>query len=148
MPTSKWKPQYFRIGIYGGGVYDSWMITQINRLSDKVPPPSELSLSEYDIVKEAERNMAGELTMTFVAKKRKIEVIWNFMYDEQAQSLRELLDLLKKGSPFMTVTFASPASGGYDTMVCYAGNRDFGTLTILPDGTKGWLKVRCNFIER
>lgn len=98
-------------------------------------------MGRFDLTKSG-RTASGEMVMDLIATKRRVDVTWRMVPDDQ---LAQFLDAINANKPFFTVTY--PDVGGQQTMTCYVG--DISTsLWYTVSGVRYWQEVRMAFIER
>lgn len=107
----------------------------------KIPSPSTYVVSIQDISK-AERNANGDIIIERIATKRKIELAYPLLSQEELQFL------LQRVSPvFFEVVFIDPEDGGQRTGTFYCGDRSTGALD-LKGGKIRWRDIKFNLIEK
>jgi hypothetical protein len=106
-----------------------------------IPTPSDYQPGIMDISK-AERNANGTMIIERVATKRKLELSWNYL------SQQNLSLVLTAISPvFFTVEYIDPQLGGLKTGTFYAGDRNCPTVKYT-NGVLEYKDVKFNLIER
>jgi len=106
-----------------------------------LPTPSDYEVGIQDISK-AERNARGTMIIERIATKRKIEVSWNFLSQE------ELSNLLKLVSPvFFSVEYIDPQEGKRKIGTFYAGDRVPKAMDYR-NGKVRWRDIKFSLIER
>jgi len=106
-----------------------------------VKTPSELKIGRFDITK-SNRSASGKMMMELIATKRRVDVVWKMLPDDE---LQKIIDTIAANKPFFTLTY--PDAGGSATMTCYAG--DINTsLWHTKNGVRYWEEVSIPFIEQ
>ncbi len=106
-----------------------------------IPAPTDYTIGIMDISK-AERNAAGKMLIERIATKRKIELVWAFLFKE------ELSQLYKSVAPvFFEVEYIDPEDNKKKTGTFYAGDRKAGGLDYI-DGNIRYRDISVNLIER
>lgn len=103
--------------------------------------PAELIVGRFDLTKSG-RAASGEMVMDLIATKRRVDVTWRMMPDDQ---LTQLLDAINANKPFFTVTY--PDAGGQKTMTAYVGDINTSLWHTI-GGVRYWQEVRLAFIEK
>lgn len=106
-----------------------------------MPAPAELKIGRYDLTK-AERTASGKMVMEIIATKRRVDVTWKMLKD---QDLKLIIDTITANKPFFSFTY--PDAGGQQTMRCYAGDINT-TLWYTVGGIRYWSEVTIAFIEQ
>lgn len=107
----------------------------------ELPTPSDYSVGIMDISK-AERNARGTMIIERIATKRKIEVSWNFLSQED---LSRVLNLV---SPvFFTVEYIDPQEGRVKIGTFYVGDRVPKAMDYR-NGKIRWKDIKISLIER
>lgn len=107
----------------------------------QVASPAELKVGRFDLTK-AERTASGKMMMEIIATKRRVDVTWKKLPDDQ---LKQIIDLITAHKPFFTLQY--PDAGGTATMTCYCG--DINTsLWHTVNGVRYWSEVSIAFIEQ
>ncbi|OMF54675.1 hypothetical protein BK138_16075 [Paenibacillus rhizosphaerae] len=107
----------------------------------ELPTPSDYVPSIQDISK-AERNANGTMIIERIATKRKLELAWKYLSQD------ELAKVLKAVSPvFFKVTYLDPEAGGNKTGTFYCGDRSAPAMDYI-DGVIRWKDIKFNLIER
>ncbi|MCG7406786.1 hypothetical protein MH117_05090 [Paenibacillus sp. ACRRX] len=106
-----------------------------------IPTPSDFQVGIQDISK-AERNARGSMIIERIATKRKLEIGWRYLTDQQ---LKQLLNAV---SPvFFQVDYPDPQTGGQRQGTFYAGDRTVGAMDYI-DSKIRWKEIKFNVIER
>lgn len=86
---------------------------------DGVPikTPTELKVGIYRLSK-AERTASGKMVMEVIAIKRRLDLTWEIIADDD---LSTILDVLES-KVFHTVTYPDPQSGESHTITAYVGD--------------------------
>ena len=107
----------------------------------ELPAPSKYQVSLMDISK-SERNAAGKMITERIATKRKIEMSWEILDQDETSSA------LNAVSPvFFTVNYIDPESGVAKTGTFYCGDRTCPAVTF-SNGVMQYKNVKFNIIER
>jgi len=107
----------------------------------QIPDPSDYQVGIYDLSR-AERNAAGTIVIDRIATKRKLELMWRYLSNE------ELSNLLKLVSPvFFEVEYVDPQDNGRRVGVFYCGDRTVGAFRY-KNGKIIWKDIKFNLIER
>ena len=106
-----------------------------------VKTPTELKIGRFDLSKSG-RTASGKMVMDIIATKRRVDVVWKMLPDDE---LQKIIDTIAANKPFFTLTY--PDAGGSATMTCYAG--DINTsLWHTKNGVRYWEEVSLAFIEQ
>lgn len=107
----------------------------------QIKTPSEYQLGIM-IISKSERNAKGEMISEFIAKKRKIELQWNYLSGSEAK----LIESLVKNTMFFSVQYPE-IDGTMTTKTMYSG--DFILKTIdYRDGVIRWKDVPLSLVEK
>lgn len=106
----------------------------------KIPTPSTLRTGIMDISK-AERNAKGTMIIERVATKRKLEMTWRHLNE---QELSQLLTLISE--PNFSVEYLDPQLNKKRTGRFYVGDRNMGMYSYC-NGKPIWTDIGFNFIE-
>lgn len=107
----------------------------------ELPTPSGYNVGIQDISK-AERNANGTMIIERIATKRKLEVAWEYLSQE------ELSRVLTLVSPvFFAVEYIDPQEGTKKTGTFYAGDRTPKAMDF-KNGKIRWKDINFNLIER
>lgn len=106
-----------------------------------IPTPSDYKLSIQDISK-AERNANGDMIIERIATKRKLELSWVHLSQEELQQLLQLVAPI-----FFTVSYPDPQDGTTRTGTFYCGDRSTGALDYR-NGQIRWRDIKFNLVER
>lgn len=107
----------------------------------QMPTPSDYKWGEMDLSK-AERNARGTLIKEIIATKRKLEMSWKYLPNDELQQLLQALS-----NNFFDVEFVDPHDNRTRTGTFYAGDRSVGALDYI-NGVPRWVDIKCNIIER
>lgn len=106
-----------------------------------VAAPTEIKIGRFDISKSG-RTASGKMIMDIVATKRRVDVVWKMLPDDE---LQKIIDTIAANKPFFLLTY--PDAGGSKTMTCYSG--DIHTsLWHTKNGVRYWENVSIAFIEQ
>jgi hypothetical protein len=106
-----------------------------------IPTPSDYVPGIMDISK-AERNANGTMIIERIATKRKLELSWKVLTQE------EMSLILNSVSPvFFPVEYIDPQEGGLKTGTFYAGDRNCPALRFV-EGKLQYKDFKVNIIER
>lgn len=106
-----------------------------------IPSPSSYNVGIYDI-SEAERNANGTIIIERIATKRKIELGWNMLTQNETSRLLSLVSEI-----FFSVEYSDPQSGGNKAGVFYCGDRS-APMVSFANGNPIYKDVKFNLIER
>lgn len=106
-----------------------------------VATPSELKVGRFDISK-SDRVASGKMVMEIIATKRRVDVVWKYIKDDELQII---IDTITANKPFFTLEY--PDAGGTQTMTCYSGDIMTG-LWYTVGGVRYWQDVSIAFIEQ
>jgi hypothetical protein len=106
-----------------------------------VKTPSELKVGRFDITK-SNRAASGKMMMDLIATKRRVDVIWKMLPDDE---LQKIIDTIAANKPFFSLEY--PDAGGTKTMTCYAGDI-LTSLWHTKNGIRYWEEVSIAFIEQ
>lgn len=105
----------------------------------ELPTPSDYRVGINDIVK-AERNARGRMIIERITTKRKLELSWKYLTENQ------LSLVLGAVSPItFTVTYPDP-TGGRQSASFYSGDKSIGAMDFL-NGVIRWKDIKFNLIE-
>jgi len=107
----------------------------------KVARPADVKVGRFDLTK-AERTASGKMRMEYIATKRRVDVVWQYLPDSE---LQKILDILASHKPFFTLQY--PDAGGQQTMTCYAGDINTSLWHTI-NGVRYWKEVSIAFIEQ
>lgn len=107
----------------------------------EIPAPTDYQVNIQDISK-AERNAKGEIIIERIATKRKIEMSWGILTQEENKILLKAVS-----SVFFTVKYIDPQDGGTKTGTFYCGDRTAPGI-IFRNGVMYYKNVKFNIIER
>lgn len=107
------------------------------------PTPKEISytLSTLDSSSSG-RNQRGVMFRDVVADKRKIQVKWGALDNEQCAALLQLVD-----DATFDLRFPDAHTGQMETMTCYVGDRQSPIMIMTSDNVWRWQGVSFSFIE-
>lgn len=112
---------------------------KINGVAIATPKTFEVTVSDLD--GESERNANGQLIRDRIAVKRKINLEWPpLTQNESSKLLNAVSDV------FFTVTFPDPELG-IITKIMYVGDRTTPAYSYI-NGVIKWNGLKMNFIER
>ena len=111
----------------------------INGVQIATPKTYEATVSDLD--GESNRNANGELIRDRIAVKRKLNLEWGPLTQNQISTL-----LSAVSSVFFTVTFPDPELGMI-TKTMYVGDRTAPAYSFI-DGEVKWQGLKMNFIEK
>ena len=106
-----------------------------------VATPSELKVGRFDISK-SDRVASGKMVMEIIATKRRVDVVWKYIKDDELQTI---IDTITANKPFFTLEY--PDAGGTQTMTCYSGDIMTG-LWHTVGNIRYWQDVSIGFIEQ
>lgn len=106
-----------------------------------IPTPTEYRVGIQDISK-AERNARGAMIIERIATKRKLELSWQYLSQEQLQQLLQLV-----APVFFSVSYPDPQDGTTRTGTFYCGDRSTGALDYR-NGQIRWRDIKFNLVER
>jgi len=106
-----------------------------------LPTPSDVSVSYFDI-SDAERGMDGTMHIDFIARKRRIDIVWNALTQAQKDSL---LNAIHDRAPLFYIQLIEE-SGTVLEMKCYVGNRKM-KMGWMISGQRYWTDITIAFVE-
>jgi len=106
-----------------------------------VKAPTELKVGRFDLSKSG-RTASGKMVMDIIATKRRVDVVWKMLPDDE---LQKIIDTITANKPFFTLEY--PDAGGTKTMTCYAGDI-ITSLWHTKNGVRYWEDVSIGFIEQ
>ena len=112
---------------------------KVNGVAIATPKTYEISVSDLD--GESNRNANGVLIRDRIAIKRKINLEWGPLTQNQISTLLNAVS-----SVFFTVTFPDPQLG-MASMTMYVGDRTAPAYTYI-NGVAKWSGLKMNFIEQ
>lgn len=107
----------------------------------QVANPAEVKIGRFDLTKSS-RTASGKMVMELIATKRRVDVTWKMITDDQ---LKQIIDLITAHKPFFS--FSYPDAGGTTTMTCYAGDINTSLWHTI-NGVRYWREVQIPFIEQ
>lgn len=106
-----------------------------------VKAPTALKVGRFDLSKSS-RTASGKMVMDIIATKRRVDVIWKMLPDDE---LQKIIDTIAANKPFFSLEY--PDAGGTKTMTCYAGDI-LTSLWHTKNGVRFWEDVQISFIEQ
>ena len=106
-----------------------------------VKTPNDIKIGRFDLSKSS-RTASGKMVMDIIATKRRVDVIWKMLPDDE---LQKIIDTIAANKPFFTLEY--PDAGGTKTMTCYAGDI-LTSLWHTKNGVRFWEDVQISFIEQ
>ena len=106
-----------------------------------VKAPSEVNIGRFDLTKSG-RTASGKMVMDIIATKRRVDVVWKMLPDNE---LQKIIDTITANKPFFSLEY--PDAGGTKTMTCYAGDI-VTSLWHTKNGVRYWEDVSIGFIEQ
>jgi len=106
-----------------------------------VKAPSEVNIGRFDLSKSG-RTASGKMVMDIIATKRRVDVVWKMLPDDE---LQKIIDTITANKPFFSLEY--PDAGGTQTMTCYAGDI-ITSLWHTKNGVRYWEEVSIAFIEQ
>lgn len=106
-----------------------------------LPTPSGYSSGIMDLT-HSERNARGTMISEFIARKYKIEMVWNFIEADELSALLTAID-----EQFFTVEYLDQKTNTYKTGTFYKGDRTIPLFDFLSEVPR-YKEVAMNFIER
>ena len=106
-----------------------------------VKAPTELKIGRFDLTKSS-RTASGKMVMELIATKRRVDVVWKMLPDNE---LQKIIDTITANKPFFSLEY--PDAGGTKTMTCYAGDI-VTSLWHTKNGVRYWEDVSIGFIEQ
>ncbi len=106
-----------------------------------VKTPSDLKVGRFDISK-SERASSGKMVMEIIATKRRVDVVWKMITDNE---LQKIIDTITANKPFFVLEY--PDAGGSKTITCYSGDI-VTSLWHTKNGVRYWEEVNIAFIEQ
>ncbi|MFS1519676.1 DUF6711 family protein [Bacillus sp. SCS-151] len=107
----------------------------------ELPTPSKYAIGIQDL-SQAERNVRGNMIIERIATKRKIELTWNTITQENLSLVFQSVS-----DVFFTVEYIDPEKGDHNTGTFYSGDRKAGVMDIR-NGVVRWKDAKFNLIER
>jgi hypothetical protein len=107
----------------------------------ELPTPSTYQVGIQDLNK-AQRNARGTMIIERIATKRKIELSWKHLKNDQ---LQQLLNLVK--NTFFEVKYLDPQTGIENTGTFYSGDRKIGAMDYFDNNIR-WKDIKFNIVER
>lgn len=111
---------------------------KINGVAIKTPSACQIDISDID--GETNRNARGEMVRDRIAVKRKLNLEWNALNDNE---IKTLLNAVK--DTFFTVEYPDPMIGGLTTKTFYVGDRNAPMYSYK---LKIWEGLTMNFVEK
>ncbi len=106
-----------------------------------IPTPTEYRPGIMDISK-AERNARGDMVIDRITTKRKLELSWNYLSQEQLSHLLQLVSPV-----FVTVEYPDAQEGAMRTGTFYTGDR-VPAAAKYQDGVMSWKDFKLSLIEK
>ena len=106
-----------------------------------VKAPTALKVGRFDLSKSS-RTASGKMVMDIIATKRRVDVIWKMLPDDE---LQKIIDTIAANKPFFSLEY--PDAGGTKTMTCYAGDI-LTSLWHTKNGVRFWEDLQISFIEQ
>jgi len=106
-----------------------------------VKAPSEVNIGRFDLTKSG-RTASGKMVMDIIATKRRVDVVWKMLPDNE---LQKIIDTITANKPFFSLEY--PDAGGTKTMTCYAGDI-VTSLWHTKNGVRYWEEISIPFIEQ
>ena len=107
----------------------------------KVASPGDVKVGRFDLTK-ASRTASGRMVMEYIATKRRVDVVWKMLPDND---LKLIVDTITANKPFFSLEY--PDAGGTKTMTCYSGDI-VTSLWHTKNGVRYWEEVTIPFIEQ
>jgi hypothetical protein len=107
----------------------------------QVANPAEVKVGRFDLTKSS-RTASGRMTMEIISTKRRLDVVWKMITDEQFDLI---LSTIESHKPFFQVSFPGPK--GTETMTCYCGDV-VSSLWYRIGDIRYWREVSIAFIEQ
>lgn len=108
----------------------------------KIKTPKRMVVGIYDVSKNADRNAAGEIIIDRVATKRKLEMEWGLLHNDEIKTLLSAVT-----DVFFKVKYNDPQTGAQKEIQCYAGDRSAPVQRFVM-GIPVWEGLKMNFIEK
>ena len=108
----------------------------------RIHTPSKYTVSIFDVSSSASRNAAGEMMIDRVGVKRKLEMEWPALTNDQTATLLSAVTDI-----FFNVTYPDPLTGVDRTIECYVGDRT-APVRAYKKGVPVWVGLKMNWIER
>lgn len=105
------------------------------------PTPSSYKLSHM-LISKANRNANGDMIIKKITEKKKLELSWLHLKQEDLITLNRLIN----GSIEFTVRYFDDETNGYQTMNCYRGDKSVDLKSFV-NGKPVWTGISVNFIE-
>ena len=106
-----------------------------------VKAPTDLKIGRFDLTKSG-RTASGKMVMEVIATKRRVDVVWKMLPDNE---LQKIIDTITANKPFFSLEY--PDAGGTNTMTCYAGDI-ITSMWHTKNGIRYWEDVSIPFIEQ
>jgi hypothetical protein len=107
-----------------------------------LPTPAEYQVGVMDIDQASGRAASGMMVRKRIAVKRKIELTWRALTEDQLSALLNLVSPV-----FFEVQYVDPVTGGTKSGMFYAGDRSCGALKYT-NGLIVWKDIKFNLVER
>lgn len=108
----------------------------------QIPTPSSYRVGIMDISGNAERTASGLMVRDIIATKRKIELSWNYLSQEDVSKILNLVS-----GAFFKVEYIDPQDNTVKTGIFYAGDRTVEALDYR-NGRIRYQNLKFNLIER
>ena len=106
-----------------------------------VKTPNDIKIGRFDLSKSG-RAASGKMKMDIIATKRRVDVVWKMLPDDE---LQKIIDTITANKPFFSLEY--PDAGGQQTMTCYAADI-VTSLWHTKNGIRYWEEVSIPFIEQ
>ena len=106
-----------------------------------VKTPNDIKIGRFDLSKSG-RAASGKMMMDIIATKRRVDVVWKMLPDDE---LQKILDVINANKPFFSLEY--PDAGSSQTMTCYSGDI-VTSLWHTKNGVRYWEEVSIPFIEQ
>lgn len=110
-----------------------------------IPTPSKYTYNRLNVTKNSERNANGDLVTEFIASKRKVEVTWDYLTQDEWKDL--LAKISGASNFFFTFEYFDGEDGALKTGTFYAGDRRSEAIDY-QGGEIRWRNLSISFVER
>lgn len=109
----------------------------------EMPPPTDYQVGIMDLDGKTTRTADGSLKRDRIAVKRKIEVLYAFITQEELQTVLQAISPV-----FFPVVYLDPQDGGTKTGTFYAGDRTVAAVGFSGGKVVHWKDLKFNLIEQ
>lgn len=109
----------------------------------EMPPPTDYQVGIMDLDGKTTRTADGSLKRDRIAVKRKIEVLYAFITQEELQTVLQAISPV-----FFPVVYLDPQDGGTKTGVFYTGDRTVAGVGYSGGKITHWKDLKFSLVEQ